>query len=171
MSPSFDFKAPAFFTAGTLGRPGERVFYLQAGESGALATLKLEKEQVGALAAYLDGLLPELPAAKVPSEGHGMPSNLALREPIAAAWVVGSIGVAYDETLDRIVVVAEELLDGEAEGDAATARIQLSRAQALAFVERARELMKAGRPSCRICGRPMDPDGHVCPRSNGHTRP
>jgi len=165
MSSSFDFKAPDFFTAGAVGRPGQRVFYLQAGESGTLATLRLEKEQVGALAAYLADLV-----AKLPAPGHDAPGDLALHEPTDAAWVVGSIGVAYDEALDRILVVAQELVEEEARDDAATAQFRLSRAQALAFVERVRELIKAGRPSCRICGRPKDPDGHVCPRSNGHAR-
>ncbi len=165
MSDSFDFTAPVFFTVGAVGNPGQRVFYLQAGESPALATLKLEKEQVGALAEYLAGMLAKLPAVR--GETH---EELALREPVAAAWVVGSLGVAYDEARDRILIVAEELVDDEASGEAASARFHLSRAQARAFVERARELIKAGRPSCRICGRPMDPDGHVCPRSNGHVR-
>ena len=32
----------------------------------------------------------------------------------------------------------------------------------------AEALVAAGRPPCPICGQPLDPDGHVCPRSNGH---
>ncbi|MBI2016625.1 MAG: DUF3090 family protein [Candidatus Rokubacteria bacterium] len=40
--------------------------------------------------------------------------------------------------------------------------------QAVAFVERAESLMKAGRPVCRTCGRAKDPGGHVCPGENGH---
>ena len=50
----------------------------------------------------------------------------------------------------------------------ATARFRITPPQAAAFVECARELMKAGRPICPMCGRPKDPDGHVCPRSNGY---
>jgi Protein of unknown function (DUF3090) len=38
----------------------------------------------------------------------------------------------------------------------------------VAFVERARALQRAGRPTCPMCGEPKDPGGHVCPRSNGH---
>ena len=163
MTASFDFKAPDFFTAGAVGRPGQRVFHLQAGEAGVLATLKVEKEQVGALAEYLGALLAKFPAA-----AEAAPGDLALREPIAPAWAVGQLGVAYDEAIDRIVIAAEELQDDEATGDAATARFHLAREQAAAFVERARALIKAGRPACRICGRPINPDGHVCAGSNGH---
>jgi uncharacterized repeat protein (TIGR03847 family) len=50
------------------------------------------------------------------------------------------------------------------------ARFRITRAQAAAFVERAQELMKAGRPTCPVCSRPMDPEGHVCPRANGHVK-
>ena len=39
-----------------------------------------------------------------------------------------------------------------------------------AFIRDGAQLVVAGRPACPICGRPMDPDGHVCPRSNGHGR-
>ena len=67
----------------------------------------------------------------------------------------------------------EEEAKGEEAGEEsgpqpAMARFRITRAQAAAFVDRANDLMKGGRPSCPICSRPMDPEGHVCPRSNGH---
>ena len=164
MSASFDFKAPELFIAGTVGRPGQRTFYLQAWESGTLMTLKLEKEQVGALGEYLGRLVATLPPAEADA-----PRDASLREPIAPAWVVGSLAVAYDEATDRIVVVAEELVEDEEEGrDAASARLHITRAQAAAFARQAGELVEAGRPSCRLCGRPVNPEGHICPRLNGH---
>jgi uncharacterized repeat protein (TIGR03847 family) len=45
-------------------------------------------------------------------------------------------------------------------------RVELTRGQALAFAGRAAELMASGRPSCRFCGLPIDPEGHPCPRMN-----
>jgi len=65
---------------------------------------------------------------------------------------------------------AAEEPSAESEPQPAMARFRITRGQAAAFVERANELMKAGRPSCPICSRPMDPEGHVCPRSNGHVQ-
>jgi uncharacterized repeat protein (TIGR03847 family) len=53
-------------------------------------------------------------------------------------------------------------------GNRASARVRLTRAQVAAFVERARGLVEAGRPTCRFCGRPMNPGGHRCARTNGH---
>ena len=174
-NPSFELDAPDHFTAGAIGPPGQRVFYLQSREGGRVITLKVEKEHVRALAEYLGGLLARVKGAPAPARG-----GTELLEPVQPAWDVGSIAVGYDEPRDRVVVEASELLE-EAEEEArgeeareesgpqpAIARFRITRAQAAAFVDRANELMKGGRPSCPICSRPMDPEGHVCPRSNGH---
>ena len=172
-NPSFEVDAPDHFTAGAIGPPGQRVFYLQSREGGRVVTLKVEKEHVRALGEYLGGLLARLkgPAAA----GRGA----ELLEPIQPAWDVGSIAVGYDEGQDRVVVEASEVLE-EAEGEEggreesgpqpAMARFRITRAQAAAFVERARSLVQAGRPICRTCGLPIDPDGHPCPGTNGHVR-
>jgi uncharacterized repeat protein (TIGR03847 family) len=181
VSESFELTTPDLFTTGTVGPPGQRTFYLQARQRDVVVTLKVEKEQVGALADYLGALL-----AKLPTPADLVTGDLALVEPIAPAWAVRSLGVGYDEGLDRVVIVAEELVEEEEEAEdesagedepaadaaetGASARFHVSPAQASAFVERARALVKAGRPPCAICGRPLNPGGHICPRSNGHGR-
>ncbi len=163
MSRSFDLEAPDHFTAGAVGPRGQRAFYLQGRESGTLVTLKVEKEQVGVLGEYLARLLTSLPEVR-----DKLARDLDLLEPISEAWVVGSIGVGYDRGGDRIVVEARELQEEDGQEDPAVARFHITRAQAAAFADQARALMKAGRPLCSLCSRPMDADGHVCPRSNGH---
>jgi uncharacterized repeat protein (TIGR03847 family) len=162
VSRSFDFEAPDHVTTGAVGPPGQRTFYLQAREARRLVSLKVEKEQVRALAEYLGGLLARLPGA-----GQA-PGDLALLEPVEPAWAVGSIGVGYDQARDRIVVEAAELIEDESGEEPATARFVITRAQAAGFVERAQELMRGGRPTCPLCSQPMDPAGHMCPRKNGH---
>ena len=161
-SPSFDFDAPDHFTAGAVGPQGERVFYIQGRQKRELVTLKSEKEQVRALATYLAQMLDKLPTASEPT-----PQRLELVQPVEAAWPVASLGLGWDEERQRIVVVAESVVEEEGE-EPATARFAITRAQATAFVERAETLVKAGRPICPICSQPKDPAGHVCPRSNGH---
>jgi len=193
VSDSFEFDTPDLFTAGTIGPPGQRVFYLQAREGNTLVTLKCEKEQVRVLGEYLARLLERL--SKPAAAGAG---DLALVEPVTPAWVVGSIGVGYDEAADRVVLVIEEVseeADTEAAGeeeareappeiavelpreeeegaaaasDRASGRVRLTTDQVAAFVGRAQGLVEAGRPTCRLCGRPMNPDGHRCARTNGH---
>jgi uncharacterized repeat protein (TIGR03847 family) len=166
-NPSFEIDSPDHFTAGAIGPPGQRVFYLQSRDAGRLVTLKVEKEHVRALAEYLGGLL-----ARVKGAPGAARSDADLLEPVEAAWDVGSLAVGYDEPQDRIAVEASELQEETEEEESApppaTARFRITRAQAAAFVERANELMKGGRPTCPVCSRPMDPEGHVCPRSNGH---
>jgi len=163
VSDSFELDAPDHFTVGAVGPPGQRVFYLQARQTGQLLTLKCEKEQVRALGEYLGGLLAKL------SAGAGeQPGDTALLEPVDAAWTIAALGVGYDQDGDRVVLEARELLEEDAEEEPAVARFHLTRAQAAAFVERVRALVQAGRPICPACSQPRDPGGHVCPRSNGH---
>ena len=167
MGSSFDLPEPDRFTAGTVGPPGQRVFYLQAREAEQVVTLRLEKAQVAALAEYLASVLADL---AMPEPGS-LPEDLELVEPVVAEWIVGQIGVVFDEDRDRMLVQAEELLEegGEdADVDQGVARFALTRAQVAAFVAQAAELVSAGRPACELCGRPKDPEGHMCIKTNGH---
>jgi uncharacterized repeat protein (TIGR03847 family) len=169
MSTSFDLPSPDVFTAGTVGPPGQRVFYLQVRDDELIVTLRCEKQQVAALAEYFDGLLDDLEPAPYGVAG----GDLSLAEPAIDIWTVGAIGVAYDEPSDRIVVVLEELTDADPDLDddeddesGASVKVRLTRAQVSAFVRHSRELVSSGRPPCRFCGLPIDPDGHPCPRMN-----
>jgi len=162
MSASFDLERPDHFTAGAMGPPGQRVFYLQGREGSTLVTLKSEKEQVRALGEYLSTLLERVADAGDPPVG-----DLALLEPVEEAWAVGTIGVGYDEASGRVVVVLTGVVEDESE-EAPSARFALTRAQASAFVDRAQDLMRGGRPICPLCSGAIDPGGHACPRSNGH---
>ena len=159
---SFEFEQVDRFTTGTVGEPGSRVFYLQIVASGEITSFRLEKQQVQALVDYLAGLLNDLPQA---SESD-VPEDMNLLEPALEEWVIGSIGIAYDEENQRFVVLLEELgADDEGfEDEAGRARIGLTVGQATALVPRAASLLEAGRPPCPLCSRPLNPDGHRCAR-------
>ncbi len=160
LSSSFDLGPVDRITVGTVGAPGRRAFYLQAAAGTQVVSLKLEKQQVAALVTYLGTLLSDLP-----SPGP-LPTDLDLVEPVMPEWVVGALGVSYDEAADRILVQAEELLE---EGDeAAVARFLATREQIAALAARGTDVVAAGRPPCQLCGQPLDPEGHVCVRLNGH---
>lgn len=174
MSESFEFADPDHFCAGTIGPKGQRVFYLQVREGGAVVALKLEKQQVAALADYLERLLEDLPESRAP-----LPPAPTTIEPVELAWAIGGLGVIYNERADRIVLVAEELVfedpddedpddedDDDERPDAAEARLHLSRPQVLAFIAQARVVVAAGRPPCPYCGRPLDPVSGFCPCVN-----
>lgn len=163
MSDGFDLSMPDRFTVGTEGPPGQRLFLLQCRQAEVLLTLKVEKQQVAVLAEYLARIVRE---QRRP--GH-LPEAMALEEPVEPAWAVGTIGVSFDESEDRVVIVIEELVPEGEQG--AIARLSISREQAGAFAILATRLVESGRPPCPLCGSPLDPTGHECPRTNGHRPP
>jgi len=163
VSPTLDLGDLDRFTVGTEGPVGRRVFLVQCQSDQTLITLKVEKQQVSVLAEYLSRLLADL------DEPEDIPEAPELEEPSDPQWVIGTLGVTYDEGLDRIVLVAEELVPEGEEGD--MARFTITRQQAAAFTIRATALVESGRPPCPLCGGPIDPQGHQCPRTNGHRPP
>ena len=101
------------FTVGTEGPVGRRVFLMQCHHDDSLLTLKAEKQQVAVLAEYLARLLSDLES---PAE---LPVAPELEEPTDPHWAIGTLGVTYDEGIDRIVLVAEELVSEEEVGSVA----------------------------------------------------
>jgi uncharacterized repeat protein (TIGR03847 family) len=170
VSSSFDLPDVDRFTAGTVGEPGSRVFYIQAVAGAQVVTLRLEKAQVAAMAQYLADLLVDLPTPS-PEE---IPGEMDLVEPVVAEWVVGQLGVVYDGDRDRLLLRAHEVGELDEEGelvpepDAGVASFSVTRGQVAGFVVRAATLVASGRPPCPLCGRPLDPEGHVCIKTNGH---
>jgi uncharacterized repeat protein (TIGR03847 family) len=158
-----DLGTPDRFTVGTVGPAGERVFMLQCAVGLSVLTVKVEKQQVALLATYLSRLVRELGR---PGE---LPDDLEFNEHMDPEWIVGMVGVSYDEVSDRLVVVIEELVDEDETGNVVS--VSLTREQAAAFAIRATRLVEAGRPPCPLCGLPLDADGHNCPRTNGHRPP
>ena len=127
---------------------------------GLSLTIKIEKQQVAVLASYLSRIVKE-----IGRPGH-LPDDLDFDVDVEPDWVVGTIGVSYDEDADRLIVVIEE-----ADEDGIVARVALTKEQAAAFAIRATTLVEAGRPPCPLCSLPLDPAGHDCPRTNGQRPP
>jgi uncharacterized repeat protein (TIGR03847 family) len=170
MGVFYEFDEIDAFTVGALGRPGQRVFLLQARKGTERVTVKCEKQQVAAMAEYLRRVLVDLPAP----DDRPMPAAMELAAPAEQAFVLGPIGLGYDRENDRLLVQLEEVVPTDEEGEPdpevdsgrGHVRLFLSRSQAHAFCEHADAVVGAGRPACIFCELPMDPDGHVCPRMN-----
>ena len=160
MSESFDLPSADAVTLGTIGEPGNRVFLLQARLGPQQVTLKLEKGHAAALAEAIAELLKDLPP-QTPADDPG------LRKPFDPDWAVGTMAfAAFDEASDRVTLIAQELTADES--DAATAAVGLTPPQLAMLAERAIELVAGGRPTCELCGFPVNPTGHSCPKTNGH---
>jgi uncharacterized repeat protein (TIGR03847 family) len=167
VSAFYEFDEVDAFTTGAIGRPGERIFYLQARAGGQQVAVKCEKQQVAAIVAYLRRVLKDLP----PAEDRPVPGALELVTPVDQLFVLGPIGLGYDRSSDKLVVQLEELVDVDEEGEPVAqeqghVRLYVTRSQANAFCDRAEEVVAAGRPICQWCAFPIDPDGHPCPRMN-----
>lgn len=171
---SFELTCVDHFATGAVGEPGQRVFYLQAAQGEHMVTLRLEKQQVAALCEHLGAMMADLPEVVAPDV-----AATGLRAPVDAAWVVGALGVAYEQAEDRILVVAEELSAETGDDDegfddlfdmlgsaAGTARLYIPRALVPGFVDHGLSVIGAGRPICELCQGPIDPFGHHCPRLN-----
>ncbi len=173
MTESHEFRDVTHFTAGAVGSPGARTFFLQAGDAERMISVKLEKQQVAALATFLRSVIDDLPSPATPD-----PTPTPLSEPALAEWVVGQIAVGVDEVESRVILVVEELDTNASDDDedanpiladvslGSSLRIHLTVDQATSFIATADLLMQKGRPPCRLCGQPLDPDGHACPRLN-----
>ncbi|MDA8289703.1 MAG: DUF3090 family protein [Actinomycetota bacterium] len=166
MGSDYELETPERVTVGTIGEVGQREFYLQARQGTQLVTVKVEKQQVRALAESLGRLLQDLPRpGELPAD-----DALDLEHFEEVHFVVGTLAVAYDVNADRVVLLMEELVGGD-EADADEVRLSMSREQAAALAIRGTQLVESGRPPCPLCGFPLDPRGHACPRTNGHRPP
>jgi uncharacterized repeat protein (TIGR03847 family) len=168
-------------TAGAIGEPGRRTFYLQARSGPELVTVLVEKQQVELLAASILEILATVGAET--AEGPGE-AELALEDPVEPLFRAGRLSIGYEERRDLMLLEIEELEEEEEEAEEEEGPVELDEAEVSADLERirlwaTREQMLAlskhsaavaaqGRPKCQFCGNPLDPEGHVCPAMNGH---
>jgi uncharacterized repeat protein (TIGR03847 family) len=177
------FEPPERFVAGTVGPPGERTFFLQARGGGRLVSVALEKVQVALLAEKLEELLLEAHrrfGVELPEVVTASTDNEPLDTPLDEEFRVGTLGLAFDVDTATVVIEAiavgeEEAEEEEEEDEEATAdrdrlRVRLTPQATKAFIERAKKVVASGRPPCPLCGQPLDPAGHLCPRHNGYHR-
>lgn len=158
---------PDIFTADYVGVPGRRTFYLQSRSSSGVSTFGAEKQQVSVLAERLREMLLAIDDSD--TVRAAMPARdpaLALEQPIDPQWRIGAIGLGYDESSDRFIVLLQPVDDDEE--NETSVRLMLRRDQIRSFVLHTAAIVDEGRPTCQLCGLPIDPEGHQCPASNGH---
>jgi len=169
------------FVVGTVGIPGERTFFLQARTGSRLVSVSLEKAQVAAIADRVLQILREIrlsePLTVIERVGY---DDQPLESPIDEEFRVGVIGLAYvsDRRLIEIDLQAitdsnnadDELLEIDTSSDQDILRVLMTLGYAESFAKRANTVVAAGRAPCPFCGGPIDPNGHLCPRSNGYRR-
>ena len=130
----------------------------------------------------------------------GAADNEPLDTPVEEEFRVGTLGLAFDVDTTTVVIEAIEAgeadaeveldvdpddsgddpddddddddldVDDEPDDDLDRLRVRLTPEATRAFIDRAKRVVAAGRPPCPLCGQPLDPAGHLCPRHNGYHR-
>ena len=187
--PEIEFDPVDAIAAGAVGEPGQRAFYIQAEKDGQVLSVLVEKQQVAMLAERVRILLDQV-AAQFPEVGDDVPVPLTpdageLRGDPVPLFRAVAIGIGFDPSRRLVVLelherpVAEEGDDEEDDDVVAApvdeeegylARFYFTAAQARAMATRGSAAVEQGRPPCPLCGGPLDPSGHICPRLNGHAR-
>jgi uncharacterized repeat protein (TIGR03847 family) len=176
------FRTPDRFVAGTVGQPGNRTFYLQAVHDKRVISVILEKAQVAVLAERIAALLLEINrrfGTPIPPETGDIEDLSPLVMPVDAEFRVGTMGLGWDSEAQTVVVEllavsetefdASVVLDDAEEGPDAV-RVFLTPESAREFATRSNRVISAGRPPCPLCDEPLDPEGHICVRTNGYRR-
>ena len=175
------FRTPDRFVAGTVGQPGNRTFYLQAVHDKRVVSVLCEKQQVAILAERISALLVEINrrfGTPLPPEAE-VEDLSPLITPVDAEFQVGTMGLGWDAEAESVVVellaVSETEFDAsvildDAEDGPDAVRVFLSPESARQFADRSARVIAAGRPPCPLCAEPLDPDGHLCVRTNGYLR-
>lgn len=164
--PLTEFGPVQHLSADAVGQPGQRRFRLRAiSQGGAYAFVWMEKEQLSAIGEAIETTLEHAEVELAPS-GPGEPEPVfPLQANLDLDVRAGRLSLGLNEETRHIVVVAAEGAS-EAEGEAVSIEFDFDTARRLRV--QITEVVAAGRPPCPFCGAPIDPEGHVCPRSNGH---
>lgn len=163
---TYDLDAVTRITATAIGKPGQRVFYIQARRGSQLVTLTAEKEQVSALGQHIEQFLDELAETNPllsSSDDTLLVSDMSLEEPIEPVFRIAQLGLGYDADRDMVLLIVQGYGD---EGETPTARFSATREQMKAMSQHAQQVVSKGRKICGNCMRPIDPTGHFCPRMN-----
>ncbi|MCZ7553793.1 MAG: hypothetical protein B6D39_08795 [Anaerolineae bacterium UTCFX2] len=167
-----DLQPVTHITTDAIGQPGRRVFYIQGWQSSRTITLIVEKIQIQSLAVGLEQFLSEI-HQRYPDldedSAEFEESRMRIHPPVDPLFRVGELGLGYDAESDLVVLVAREITDEDDDPEQArVVRYWCTRSQMRAMCQWGVRVASQGRPLCPQCGEPMDPEGHFCPKRNGH---
>jgi uncharacterized repeat protein (TIGR03847 family) len=171
---NMDLNPVEHVTVDAIGKPGGRVFYIQGWRVGdpQPMTVIIEKIHVQSLALGVQQMLAELekqkPELATPPVEYD-PEKMRIHPPLDPLFRAGELGLGYDADSDQIVIVVKEaVMEGKQGQDVGEVRFWCTRQQAWQLVDWGLQVAARGRPLCPQCGEPMEPEGHFCPKKNGH---
>ena len=163
---TIDLGAVREIDAQAYGEPGQRTFRLRVlGVKGESASLWVEKEQVQALSMAFSQVLAQLDQEEAPARDiQAFPDHPEYE------FRVGRMAIGFDPSDGAVLLNAYELGAAPEDDENPDLRMRLSREQCASLNSRLKEIIVGGRPVCPLCGVVLDPAGHACIRSNGHSK-
>ena len=154
--------------ARSIGEPGNRTFHLVLESAGTSSSVWLEKEQLFQLGVYLQDVVQSLSAEEKEHQGEPVEPQWS-GEGAPIEFKAGEVMISHDPSGHAFYLLAYQQEEAESEADSASVSFWINVAQAEVLAQEALRICAAGRPRCFLCGLPINPEGHVCPRSNGYT--
>lgn len=173
-----EFVWPDRVVVGTIGLPGARTFYLQVRAGAQIVSIALEKQQSALLAEKIDEILDQL--STVEGNPFSVPASTPIElvdndelEAVQEQFRTGAMSLGWDPTTAQVVLEAypitdaddddiDEFPDADSDSKPEMVLVRMPVGTARAFAKRTREIVGAGRPTCPLCGYPIDADGHIC---------
>jgi uncharacterized repeat protein (TIGR03847 family) len=180
----FDFAAVDSIDAESIGEPGKRTFRVRILRGDESASLWVEKQQLSALGEAIPRLIEQLDSEDQHADVDSRPISYFPDDP-TVEFKVGRLALGYAAQEDRLVLVAHDLgpdpdeedemgmgADQEADYDPEIPAFscRFTREQARFLSNSCADAVAGGRPACVLCHRPINPEGHMCPRANGHQK-
>lgn len=167
-NPTIELDPVTRITAGAVGKPGQRTFFLQAEKGIERITLVCEKEQVQALADAVDEMVMNLEQEFGLTRHEDLKVDedaMQVKEPVEPLFRIGAMGLGYDANRDKILLVAQEAVgDEDEEREPREARFFATRAQMQVVSQYARDIIGRGRNPDQVV---MQAEAHF--RRNGHS--
>lgn len=184
----WDLDTPDRFATGTVGEPGDRTFFLQAVQGPQVTSVMLEKEQVAVLADRVLVVINEVERrglAAIDAGPAGAIDERPLQQPLHEEFRVGTLVIAWDEDVDRLIIEARSMTFDAGAGESAVRdeadleeddipddapigpdvlRVRLTPFMAQQFAHRANSVVAGGGPVCPFCGGTLESTGHFCRR-------
>lgn len=164
-SPQNDFGRALSVDAEAIGQPGQRRFRLLVSSSNQSASVWLEKDQLASIGAWLTETIERLDKERPTSDPDVEP--LPFPETFDLDFRASHIGLGFIEDEEQFAFQAFDVRT-PARSDSPFFRCFISRGQSRTLSRKISAVIAGGRPICPLCESPIDPQGHVCPKANGH---
>lgn len=153
--------------AEAIGEPGQRRFRFLALSSYGAASVWMEKEQLAGIGSWLQEVIDKLDADRLDSDPDVEP--LPFPDQFDLDLRAGQLALGYVDDRDLFALqVYDRDIAADAENPKPFLRCFFSRGQARYVTRKIETVIAGGRAPCPMCGEPIDPAGHSCPRANGH---